>query len=208
MLFVNPAGREEVERTDVLSRVLKGRRKMKAAVAGSRCLIGVLTVVLSVNALAQGPTNVNMTVTNNATIDWLWATQYLAVASAAANGTVSGQTNDWIDLGSNVTVQANANPNCHFTYWTGVPDGVTNSNPAVFVMDTFYTNMMAFFALDVKTVTVTTAYGTAVPGTTNVPYGFNLNESIVPTAVTTTPGRVRVRVKGVKVTGNDYTVSP
>ena len=85
---------------------------------------------------------------------------------------------------------------------------VTNSNPATFAMDSFYTNMTAYFAPDMKTVTVTSAYGTAAPGTTNVPYGTILDESIAPLVVTTTPGRVRVRIKSVTVTGNNYTTSP
>ena len=180
---------------------------MKSMLAGT-CLTVLSVVLVSGNAQAQGPTNVNMTVTNNATIDWIWATQYIAVASSAGNGTVSGNTNDWIDAGSNATVQAIANANYHFIYWTGVPAPVTNSNPANFVMDNFYTNMMAFFVPDMKTVTVTSAYGTPAPGTTNVPYGTVLDEAITPLVVTTTPGRVRVRVKSVTVIGNDYTVSP
>ena len=172
------------------------------------CLTVLLMVLVTVKAHAQGPTNVNLTVTNNVTIEWLWATQYMATASSAGNGTVSGQTNAWIDAGSTVSVQANANANFHFIYWTGVPGTVTNNNPATFAMDSFYTNMTAYFAPDMKTVTVTSAYGTGVPGTTHVPYGTILDEAITPLVVTTTPGRVRVRIKGVTVTGNDYTISP
>jgi len=177
------------------------------------CVLSTVWVVLLVSAPAQAqdpwPTNVNMTVTNNATIDWLWATQYMIKAGSAGNGTVSGQTNDWIDSGSNATVQANANQNHHFVYWTGVPDAVTNNNPATFTVDTYYTNILAFFALDTKTVTVYTAYGTAVPGITNVvSYGANLDLTVAPLVVTQSEDRVRVRVKGVNVTGNDYTVGP
>lgn len=176
----------------------------------SICLAMGAVFGFTITAQAQGswPTNVNMTVTNNATIDWLWTTQYMAKATSAGNGSVSGHTNDWIDLGSNATVQANANPNCHFIYWTGVPAVATNSNPAIFVMDNFYTNITAYFDWDVKTVTVYTAYGTAIPGTTNVPYGTMLNQTISSSVVTTDPGRVRVRVKEVKVNGNAYTVTP
>ena len=172
---------------------------------------GIVTVwlgLLAVTAQAQGPTNVNMTVTNNVTIDWLWATQYMARASAAANGSVSGDTNHWIDAGSNATVQATANPNYHFAYWAGVPNAVTNINPAIFAMDTYYTNMVAYFAPDMKTVTVNTPYGAGIPGTTNVPYGTIHNQTISPAVVTTSPDRVRMRVRGVQVTGNTYTVTP
>ncbi len=59
-----------------------------------------------------------------------------------------------------------------------------------------------------RTVTVSTPYGAAQPGTTNVSYGTILNAGIVPSVVTTVTDRVRVRVKDVKVTGNDYSVSP
>jgi hypothetical protein len=66
----------------------------------------------------------------------------------------------------------------------------------------------ADLALNMKTVTVHTSYGAAFPGTTNILYGTILNESIAPSVVTIMPGKVRVKVRDVKVTGNDYTLSP
>ena len=175
----------------------------------ARMCLGVgLTLGACLTVRAQSPTNVNMIVTNNVTIDWLWATQYLVLATSAGNGSVSGHTNDWLDAGSNATVLANANPNYHFVRWTGVPSAVTNNNPAVFAVDSFYTNAAAYFALDVKTVTVSSPYGAALPGSTNVSYGTLLDESIAPLVITTMPGRVRVRVKDVRVSGNDCTTSP
>jgi hypothetical protein len=210
----NPRGAEAVPR-DRFAQVRSNKQKEQGGSAmrplfRSTVLLTVgWAVLFSARVQAQGPTNVNMTVTNNATINWLWATQYLARAGSAGNGTVSGHTNDWIDSGSNATVQANANANYHFTYWTGVPAAVTNSNPAAFAMDTFYTNILAYFALDMKTVTVYTAFGTPLPAATNVvPYGTNFNVTVTPLIVTQQTDRIRVRIKGVNVTGNDYTVSP
>jgi len=55
-------------------------------------------------------------------------------------------------------------------------------------------------------IVVNSVYGTAIPGTTNVPYGTVLDESITPYVVTTAVGRVRVRVSDVKVDGNDAVI--
>lgn len=55
---------------------------------------------------------------------------------------------------------------------------------------------------------VNSAYGTAKPGTTNVPYGTVLDQSITPYVVTTAVGRVRVRVSDVKVDGNNAVITP
>ena len=80
------------------------------------------------------------------------------------------------------------------------PAGVsTNIKPACIVVSA---------APPLFLVTVGTSYATAIPGTTNVSYGTILNETVVPRAVTTTPGRVRVRVADVKISGNDAVVTP
>ena len=50
--------------------------------------------------------NNTMVLTNNETLTWLWATNYLLNASSAGNGTVSGSTNGFYGAGSNVSVTA------------------------------------------------------------------------------------------------------
>ena len=95
---------------------------------------------LAGNSFTQvSPTNVTLTLTNNATLTWLWTTNYY---------------------------------------------------------------------LAIQTVKVYTPFALAIPGTTNVPYGAILNETVTPLTITTTPGTVRVRVIDVKINGNDAVVTP
>lgn len=170
--------------------------------------IGVLAMgaalALAAAAGAATPDSITMTVTNDATVAWQWGTQYLVSATSAGNGSVGGNTNDWIDAGGAATLTATADPHYHFVSWSGVPPAVTSSNPATFAVDQAYIGITAQFAPDRHTVTVITPYGTASPGTTNVEYGTSLTQSVAPAAVTNAPG-TRVILKGVNVQGNDYT---
>jgi hypothetical protein len=180
-----------------------------------RNLLGIIAAAglgLASVVRADPVTNIEMTVTNNCTVDWLWGTQYMVKATSAdaLKGNVSGNTNDWLDLGSNATINATASNHYHFLSWSNAPVGQSTANPLTFaVTNNLYTNLLANFAIDQKTVTVNNGgYGTANPGTTNVDYGATITQrldNLDPVVVS--PGTRRV-IKGVNVTGNSYTPLP
>jgi hypothetical protein len=68
-----------------------------------------------------------MFLTNNATLTWIWQTQYLLRVSAS-NGTPN-VTNEWIGMGSNVWITITPDPFYHFDSWSGETNGCfINSN--------------------------------------------------------------------------------
>ena len=68
-----------------------------------------------------------MTLTNDATLTWQWATNYRFTADGGANGSVSGSTNGWYALGGSVTVTATPDAHYHFCGWTGDVAGPTRT---------------------------------------------------------------------------------
>ena len=85
----------------------------------------------------SGATNViSMTLTNNAVLTWLWATNVMFTGAAGPNGSVSGAANGWYPVGNSVTVTAAAASHYHFASWSGdVPVADTNRNPLNVTMD-------------------------------------------------------------------------
>ena len=96
-----------------------------------------LAGVLATNGQASGATTtVAMTLTNNATLTWIWTMNYWFQREAGADGSVSGDTNGWYSRDSQVTVTATGDNTHRLAYWTGdVPAGYTNDNPLVLAMD-------------------------------------------------------------------------
>ena len=90
-------------------------------------------------------TNFVATITNDATLTWLWQTNVLLTATARKHGTVDGS--GWQALGGSVTITAVPFAGHQFTGWLGdVPAGQSSSNPLTLTMDrprtvgaTFYT---------------------------------------------------------------------
>lgn len=81
-------------------------------------------------------TNFSLTLTNNATLTWLWQTNIQFTRSAGAGGSVAGATNGWYALGGGVTVTAAPNSGYSFAGWSGDVDaGSTNSNPLTLTLD-------------------------------------------------------------------------
>jgi len=108
-------------------------------------LVG-FTAVLAGESRAQSPvTNIEMTVTNNCNLDWTWGTQYMvrAISGDYLKGTVSGDTNQWMDMGSNATLFAVANEDCYFKRYSG--DLSSTNNPLNFSVNGPYTNITAEF---------------------------------------------------------------
>ncbi len=63
-----------------------------------------------------GPTNVNLTLTNNATLTWSWEAQYELVTTVSGNGTVSG--GGWYAADSSVLLTATPSAGYAFTGWS------------------------------------------------------------------------------------------
>ncbi len=93
------------------------------------CLIVGLSGWGPASVRAQSPTNVTMTVTNDATIEWVWATQFMFTATSAGHGTVGGDGNGWYDEGATVRVTATPAAYRHFVAWTGTVNSVSNPLP-------------------------------------------------------------------------------
>ena len=108
-------------------------------------------------------TNMTMTQTNDAVLTWLWLTNYQLSASAAGNGSVTGNTNGWYLLGSSVTITGVANVGYHFVAWGGNTNGCTlSSNTLSATMDQART-ITATFALNPEVLTIVSAHGTGTP---------------------------------------------
>jgi hypothetical protein len=89
-------------------------------------------VVVGNNWTQVTPTNVTLTLTNDATLYWQWQTNYWLDTSSAGYGTVL-PASAWLTAGSTATVMATANPYYHFSNWTGSLSAT--QNPYSFVMD-------------------------------------------------------------------------
>jgi uncharacterized repeat protein (TIGR02543 family) len=83
-----------------------------------------------------GPTHVILTLTNNATLTWLWTTNFWFGRAAGLNGTVSGSTNGWYAAGSRVSIAATGDNAYRFSTWTGdVPAEHALDNPLALSLD-------------------------------------------------------------------------
>ncbi|MEI6970209.1 MAG: S8 family serine peptidase [bacterium] len=86
------------------------------------------------NAPAAGSgTNVTIILTNNATLTWLWSTNYWLDTGTNGNGAVD-VADSWKGAGSNVTVLASPGLHSHFAGWTGDTQGDTNNVQMTVVM--------------------------------------------------------------------------
>ena len=101
---------------------------------------------LAGNDPASGPgTNFVATITNIATLTWLWQTNVLLSADAWPHGSVTGS--GWYALGGSVTITAVPTAGFQFTGWLGdVPAGQTGSNPLTITMDRTRAVEATFFA--------------------------------------------------------------
>ncbi len=145
-------------------------------------------------AAAAGAQSTNV-VLGPITNDSVYATQsldeYLIQASSAGNGTVSGQTNDWIVAGDNFTVSAGADAHYHFVSWS---NGSTE-NPLT-AAATGPTNLVASFAVDAFGVAIQAGeFSIAPTNFAGVVWGNSVTTTVQSIYVTNAPG-VRTRFTG------------
>jgi hypothetical protein len=159
------------------------------------------------NDPASGTTNsFVMTQTNNATLTWLWQTNYWLNTEAGPHGSVD-LGDDWHGLGSNVVVTAIPDAHYHFAGWSGDTQGDTNALAMTLIMDQPRT-VTANFAIDRYTLTVVSAHGGTNPGTITADYNTSLSQFITNSPVADGAGTQYVCMAAT-VSGNDFTqVSP
>lgn len=93
-------------------------------------------------------TSFTVTVTNNATLTWLWQTNVQFAVATNGSGSVSGTTNGYYALGSTANLTATPAPGYAFAGWSGaVPGGQTNDNPLALTLDRTR-SITANFAVD------------------------------------------------------------
>ena len=96
---------------------------------------------------AGATTAFEMTVTNNATLVWLWTTNFWLETAAGPDGQVD-PSNSWQPAGLPALITAVPDRYYHFTHWTGSASGT--NNPAGLVMDV-PKSVQAFFAENLAT---------------------------------------------------------
>lgn len=118
---------------------------------------------LAGNLFAQvSPTNVTLTLTNDATLTWLWITNVFFSPQSGNHGALSGAQEDWYALGGSVTVTAMPDPHCHFAGWSGDVQGDTNAPAMTLTMDRAR-SVTANFAFDRHILLIVSARGAASP---------------------------------------------
>jgi hypothetical protein len=85
--------------------------------------VGVAVAGNAYTSLAS--TNVTLTLTNNATLTWIWTTNYWITLSNSGPGTVSF-TNGWLAASLRTNVTAQSSNYYHFVTWTGTVNSVSN----------------------------------------------------------------------------------
>ena len=148
------------------------------------------------------PTNVTLTLTNNATLTWIWqAQQYLL--TTATNGPGSVTSGDWYYSGSNAVLVATPGMNAHQTGWSGDTNGCLIAGNTLTAPMTQTRSITALFAADTKTLTVSSDHGGAAPGSTTVNWGTLVGEWIFNATVVN--GTTQYVCTGASVVGNDFT---
>jgi hypothetical protein len=153
------------------------------------------------------PTNVTLTLTNNATLNWQWQTQYALQTSTNGHGDVTA-ADGWYASGSNVVLTAAAADHWHFSHWSGDTNGCGIADNVITASMTQARSISAVFAIDAHTLTVVSAYGGTDPGSETADWGTALSQFVTNSPVSGGVGTQQVCVAGT-VLGNNYTlVSP
>jgi hypothetical protein len=126
-------------------------------------------------------TNVAFALRENSSIQWLWNTQYMFVATTTTNGQVQSE-NGWFDPGSQVSATAVADYGYHFVSWDGnLPVEKKFDNP----INMSISNAIAIEAIfEINQYPVVADYGLggsiAPEGTNYVTHGSNITFDITP----------------------------
>lgn len=120
------------------------------------------------------PTNVTLTLTNNATLTWQWQLRYWLTVLTNGNGSATA-ANGWYASGSNAVLTATAAPNWRFAGWGGDTNGCVTAGNVITASMTRARTLIANFMPDTYTVTFASQGGTVSPAsavvTNGLPYG-------------------------------------
>ncbi len=146
-------------------------------------------------------TNFSMTFTNDATLTWLWRTNYFFTRTAGANGQITGATNGWYTNGHVLQITAIPETNYFFWQWTGdVPAPIATNSTIDLTMDRVR-GVTALFSLVRHELTVVTPYGTANPtGVTEIENSNVVTCTVGPSPLTV--GATQYVCRGWTGTGN------
>jgi hypothetical protein len=122
------------------------------------------------------PTNIALTLTNNASLTWNWQTNYWLAITTNGSGNVTG--GGWCAPNSNVVLTATANFGAFFVGWSGDTNGCVIVGNVLTVPMLQPGAITASFAFDQETLTVTSAQGGVVPGTTVADYGTPISQCV------------------------------
>ena len=146
------------------------------------------------------PTNITLTLTNNATLTWNWQTQYLLATAASGPGHVSAGR--WVDADSTVVVTATPEDHANLVGWSGDTNGCVVDGSSLTVPMTQARSITALFAIDNRTLTVLSTNGGAAPGSVSVNWGTEVAEAITNSPVMN--GTTQYVCAGAVVVGNDF----
>ena len=154
-------------------------------------LLGTALVLTGFTAQAQSTNIVLGPITNQAVYESQSVNEYLITASSAGNGTVGGNTNDWIVAGDSFTVSATGAAHYHFVSWS---NGSTE-NPLT-AEATGPTNLTASFSIDTYGVEIQAGgFDVSPTNFVAVPYGQTVTAVVQGIYVTNAPG-VRMKFTG------------
>jgi hypothetical protein len=122
-------------------------------------------------------TNVFLTLTNSANLTLNWQTLYMLATATNGSGTVT--TGGWCVAGSNVVLKATPATWWRFTGWSGDTNGCLIAGNVITASMTQARNLVATFVLDPHTLTVTSVWNGALPGSLTTNNGTTLSEWII-----------------------------
>jgi len=158
------------------------------------------------NSFTQlNPTNITLTLTNNAVLTWNWQTQYLLTSVSNGPGTVTA--GGWMISGSNATLTATPNANAHLVQWSGNTNGCAIAGNVLTAAMTQARSVTALFATNTETLSVVSAQGGTRPGASTVNYATPLSEWVTNSPVVN--GTTQYVCTGGVVAGNSFNlISP
>ena len=152
--------------TNVLPGTLLGEQITNSLIInGTTQVVCTGGIVVGNSSTQVSPTNILLALTNNATLTWLWATNYHLSSASAGNGAIAAgsSTNGFYAAGAPVSVTATPNLGYYFAGWTGdTAAGNTSSLTLNLTMDQAR-SVVAHFALSPETLTIVSAYGVGTP---------------------------------------------
>jgi len=174
-----------------------------------KSLLGIVAagaIALGANSARADPvTNIEMTVTNNATVEWIWSTNYLVQATTenpARGSIVGGELSTKVEVGNDIVVEAAPSYGRHFKAWVGdVTPGYESNNPLTQTVNSAL-SLTATFEDNNYVITRISPYG-SLSGPTNASYGATIQESVGPTNIDLGAGK-EVFLKTHRVSGNSH----